>query len=161
MDTKSAKKHAFRVNDVEPSTGTGYPVPFAWVADGRVKHCVGNHAGLNAYGINIVTLQPGAASAQRHWHEQEEEFTYILSGELLLITDDGEEVVTEGMMMGFPAGFENGHHLVNRSDSSASYMEVGTRCKDEVCHYPDIDMHLVCKDGVDTFTHKDGTPYDE
>ncbi len=159
MNTATPKKHAFRVEDVAVATGTGYPAPFDSVAVGRLKRRVGDHAGLSDYGVNIVTLPPGGASAQRHWHEREEEFTYMISGELVLITDDGEEAITAGMMMGFPAGYENGHHLVNKSDSDAVYMEIGTRCPDEVCHYPDVDLHFIGKDGTETFTHKDGTPY--
>lgn len=153
------KTHAFQAEEVPVTTGTGYPAPFNSVAAGRDKRKVGDHAGLSGYGVNIVTLPPGGASAQRHWHEREEEFTYMISGELILITDDGEEIITSGMMMGFPAGYENGHHLVNRSDSAAVYMEIGTRCADEVCHYPDVDLHFIGKDGNETFTHKDGTPY--
>ena len=78
---------------------------------------------------------------------------------MILITDDGEEAVTAGHMMGFPAGYENGHHLVNRSAKDAVYMEIGTRCQNEVCHYPDIDLKYVGKNGTEIFYHKDGTPY--
>jgi len=160
MNSETNKKHAFRMEDVAITIGTDYPKPFDIIADGREKRKVGDHAGLSDYGVNIVTLPPGGASAQRHWHEKEEEFTYIMSGELVLITDDGEETVTAGHMMGFPAGYENGHHLVNKSGAPATYMEVGTRClNDEVCHYPDIDLHLICTNGPDVFSHKDGTPY--
>lgn len=159
MSDQPRKKHAFRLEDVAPITGTDYPAPFHIVAVGREKRQVGNHVGLTDYGVNIVTLPPGGASAQRHWHEKEEEFTCVLEGELVLVTDDGEETVTAGMMMGFPAGYENGHHLVNRSEENAVYMEIGTRCPDEVCHYPDIDLKYVGKDGVEAFFHKDGTPY--
>ncbi len=159
MNNGTPKKHAFRMEDVPITTGTDYPKPYDIVADGREKRKVGDHAGLNVYGVNIVSLPPGGASAQRHWHENEEEFTYIMSGELVLITDDGEETVTAGHMMGFPAGYQNGHHLVNRSEENAVYMEIGTRCRDEVCHYPDIDLRFVGRNGVDAFYHKDGTPY--
>jgi len=159
MSNEPQKKHTFRVEDVAIATGTDYPAPYDSVAIGRVKHRVGDHAGLTGYGVNIVTLPPGGASAQRHWHEEEEEFTYMIAGELTLITDDGEETVTSGMMMGFPSGYENGHHLVNRSDSNATYMEIGTRSANDTCHYPDIDLRFVGKGGVEVFTHKDGTPY--
>lgn len=153
------KKHAFTVTDVGTEIGSGYPAPFHEIGAGRHKARVGDHAGLSNYGVNIVTLPPGSGSAQRHWHELEEEFTYMISGEVVLITDDGEEVITPGMMMGWPANVANGHHLVNRSDQDAVYMEVGTRVRDEVCHYPDVDLHLVMVDGEDEFQHKDGTPY--
>ncbi len=151
----SSKKHAFTVSDVTQITGTGYPEPFNAIADGRTKHVVGDHAGLNQYGVNIVNLPPGSGSAQRHWHVDEDEFVYVITGELVLITDDGEETITPGMMMGFAAGVSNGHHLVNRSDAMAVYMETGTRGITSECHYPDIDLHVK----GDRFTHKDGTPY--
>jgi len=161
MNDNPSKKHAFRINDVEKTTGTSYPAPFDQVAEGRIKRAVGDHAGLSDYGVNIVTLPPGAASAQRHWHEQEEEFTYMMAGELVLITDDGEELITAGMMMGFPAGYPNAHHLVNRSSSNAMYMEIGTRRPQDIPHYPDVDLMLSWENGADVFTHKDGTPYPE
>lgn len=160
MDTEAPKKHTFRAEDVAEIGGTGYPPPLDRIAEGRTKRKVSDHAGLNDYGVNITTLPPGGWSAQRHWHEQEDEFIYIMSGELVLITDDGEEVVTAGHMMGFPKGVKNGHHLMNRSDKDAIYMEVGTRCMEEICHYPDVDLHMVMENGEDVFFHKDGTRYD-
>lgn len=109
----------------------------------------------------MVHLAPGQMSAQRHWHTREDEFTMMLEGEAVLVTDAGEQVVRPGMVMGFPAGAENGHHLVNRSDSVAVYLEVGTRDAMDECDYPDIDMLVRIVDGRDRFVHKDGTPYDE
>ncbi len=159
MSSETQKKHTFRVEDVSEITGNGYPPPLDRIAEGRTKRKVSDHAGLNDYGINITALPPGGWSAQRHWHEQEDEFIYIMSGELVLVTDDGEETVTAGHMMGFPKGYKNGHHLVNRSNENAVYMEIGTRCRDEVCHYPDVDLYMEMKNGEDIFTHKDGTPY--
>lgn len=158
---KTPKKHVFRAEDTKQVTGNGYPPPFNEIAMTRTKWKVSDHAGLTQYGVNITTLPPGEWSAQRHWHEQEDEFTYILSGELVLITDDGDEIVRAGDMMGFPAGVNNGHHLVNRSDKNAVYMEIGTRILNEVAHYPDVDLHVEMKDGVDVFTRKDGTPLSE
>lgn len=154
------RKHAFTLDQVKQETGSSYPDPYNDIAAGRMKARVGQYAGLKQYGVNIVTLPPGAGSAQRHWHEREDEFTYMISGEVVLITDDGEETVTAGMMMGWPANVANGHHLVNRSGEPAVYMEIGTRLADDVCHYPDIDLHLEIKDGKDAFRHKDGTPYE-
>lgn len=94
MSTETQKKHAFRLEDVAETSGTGYPAPFDRIAEGRTKRKISDHAGLSDYGVNVTTLPPGGWSAQRHWHEQEEEFTYIMSGELVLITDDGGEVFT-------------------------------------------------------------------
>ena len=153
------KKHAFTVADVDRVTGTGYPPPFNEIATNRSKAKVGDHAGLNQYGVNIVTLPPGEGSAQRHWHEQEDEFCYMISGEAILITSYGEETITAGMMMGWPRNVNNGHHLVNRSGADAVYMEVGMRVSNDVCHYPDIDLHLVIEDDDEEFQHNDGTPY--
>ena len=153
-----AKKHAFRPDTVPTQIGTSYPKPFDTIAPTRAKHALGNHAGLDQYGVNFVVLPPDEASAQRHWHRHEEEFVFILSGEVVLITDDGEETLSAGMCAGFPAGVTNAHHLVNRSRQDATYLEVGTRAKDEECFYPDIDLHLVTRDGKDRFTKKNGGP---
>jgi uncharacterized cupin superfamily protein len=153
------RKHAFTATDAEQVSGASYPPPFHEIGNGRTKAIVGERGGLNQFGVNIVTLPPGSGSAQRHWHEQEDEFAYMISGEVVLITNDGEEIITAGMMMGWPANVANGHHLVNRSNEDAVYMEVGTRVRDDVCHYPDIDLHLVIEDGDDEFQHNDGTPY--
>jgi len=161
MSTEAPKKHAFRAEDVSEISGTGYPSPLDRIAEGRTKRKVSDHAGLSDYGINITTLPPGAWSSQRHWHEQEDEFTYVMSGELVLVTDDGEETVTAGHMMGFPKGVENAHHLVNRSDKDAVYMEIGTRCMTEICHYPDVDLHMIMENDEDVFYRKDGTRYDQ
>jgi len=106
-------------------------------------------------------LPPGQASAQRHWHTREDEFVYVLEGELVLVTDAGEQMLYPGMIAGFPAGVENGHHLINRSDSAAVYLEVGTRDAMDECDYPDIDMLVRIVDGRDRFVHKDGTPYED
>ncbi len=145
-------------DDIEPRTGSIYPTEeFRRVSEGRRKRALGNAVGLNDFGVNLVELQPGAASALRHWHSREDEFVFVLSGELTLVSDDGEHVIGAGMAAGFPANDGNGHQLVNRSDAAASYLEIGTRApaEDEV-HYPDDDLHIP-KDRV--FTHKDGTPY--
>jgi uncharacterized cupin superfamily protein len=142
-----------------PRVGSIYPAPFAEPLKGREKRALGDAAGLSQFGVNLVTLQPGAWSSQRHWHENEDEFIYVLDGEVTLITDAGETVLRPGMAAGFPAGKPDGHHLINRSDRPARYLEVGTRAATEVAHYSDIDLAGRKKDGRFVFTHKNGEPY--
>ena len=146
---------------VPAQTGTSYPAPFDADCTRREKRQLGDAFGLTHFGVNMVHLSPGQMSSQRHWHTREDEFTMVLEGEAVLVTDAGEQTVTPGMVMGFAAGAENGHHLVNRSDRVAVYLEVGTRDGMDECDYPDIDMLVRIVDGRDRFVHKDGTPYDE
>ena len=152
------RTHAFRPDAVTPHIGSGYPKPFDAIAPTRAKHALGDHAGLTQYGVNFVLLPPGEASAQRHWHRREEEFVYVLSGEVVLVTDDGEEVMTAGMCVGFPADVANAHHLINRSRQAATYLEIGTRASEEECFYPDVDLHFESRDGQVFFTNKKGDP---
>jgi uncharacterized cupin superfamily protein len=144
---------------VEGRRGTIYPPAFAKGFEGRVKRALGNAGGLTQFGVNLTTLEPGAMSAQRHWHAREDEFIYVLDGELTLITDAGEEVLGPGMAAAFPAGEPDGHHLVNKSAKPASYLEIGTRSADEDAEYPDIDLRLQKRAGKVVFTHKSGEPY--
>ena len=101
---------------------------------------LGDAFGLSQFGVNLLELPPGTWSSQRHWHERQEELVYVLEGEVVLVTDEGETTLTQGMTAGFRAGTGNGHHLVNRSDRVARVIEVGTRTVEEVAHYPDIAM---------------------
>ncbi len=141
-------------------TGTSYPEPFKDKVAPREKRALGNAAGLTSFGVNLVTMPPGAWSAQRHWHTAEDEFVYILSGEATLVTDAGEQVLGPGMAAGFPAGREDGHHLVNRSDAPVVYLEFGDCRPEDQCHYPDIDLFLGRRDGTAVFTNKKGEPYE-
>ena len=144
---------------VTPRTGASYPAPFDEPCKAREKRVLGDPLGLTQFGVNLTTLPPGAWSAQRHWHRHEDEFVYLLDGEVTLISDVGEQVLTAGMAAGFPAGKEDGHHLVNRSDRPATFIEVGSRAALEQGVYPDIDMTFEIRDRKATFRHKDGTPY--
>jgi uncharacterized cupin superfamily protein len=144
---------------VPQHTGTVYPEPFKALVTGRMKQRVGDAAGLKNFGVNVVTLAPGGASALRHWHERQDEFIYVIVGELILITDDGEQTLTAGAMVGFPAGEANGHHLVNRSAIPATYLEVGDRTLEDVVHYPDNDLQATATAAGWQITHKDGRPY--
>jgi uncharacterized cupin superfamily protein len=140
-------------------TRTGYPPPFDRVVVGRERKRLGNAVGLDQFGVNLTTLKPGAASALRHWHEQEDELIFVLEGEVVLIEDDGETVLEPGDAAGFKANNPNGHHLVNKSSRDAVYLEVGTRSKHERAHYPDVDMMVVRDDKGMRYTHKNGEPY--
>jgi uncharacterized cupin superfamily protein len=145
------------VASVPQRKGSGYPAPFSEKVAGRVKRRLGDAGGLTDFGVNLTLLPPGAWSSQRHWHTAEDEFVYVLSGELTLVTDAGEETLCAGDCAAFPKNAPDGHHLINRSGAPATYLEVGTRSHEDACHYPDIDLHIDAK--LDAFTHKDGTPY--
>ncbi|GIX15107.1 MAG: transcriptional regulator [Paracoccaceae bacterium] len=138
--------------------GSGYPAPFAARVAGRFRKRLGNAAGLTQFGVNLTRLEPGAMSALRHWHENEDEFVYVLEGELVLVEEGGETRLTPGDAAAFKAGVANGHHLVNRSDRPALYLEIGTRAARERAHYPDDDLAAVKDAGGYRFTRKDGTP---
>ena len=144
---------------LKPRTGSSYPAPFAAACAGREKRALGDAFGLTQFGTNLVRLMPGAASSQRHWHSREDELVYVLEGEVVLVTDAGEQVMTPGMCAGFKAGDPNGHQLVNRSDRDAVYLEIGSRVPGDEADYPDIDMLLRLIGGKRRFVHKDGTPY--
>jgi uncharacterized cupin superfamily protein len=140
-------------------TQTIYPAVFAKAVEGRQKRKLTEALGLQQFGVNLTTLQPGAVSSQRHWHVAEDEFCYVLEGELTLISNEGEQVLGPGMAMGFPANDENGHQLVNRSAKPATYLEIGTRSSVEHVVYPDVDMNLTTAHGKSVVRKKDGTPY--
>jgi uncharacterized cupin superfamily protein len=136
--------------------GTGYPDPHAEPCLSRERWRLGDAVGLTDFGVNLLRLPAGAWSSQRHWHALEDEFIMVISGEVVLIEDEGETVLKPGDFAGFKAGVKNGHHLVNRSGQDAVILEVGSRRPDESGDYPDIDMTFSKASG---FTHRDGTPY--
>ena len=136
-----------------------YPEPFNRVVDGRERKQLGNAAGLEQYGVNLTTLKPGAASALRHWHQKEDEFVYILEGEVVLIENDGETVLKPGDAAGFKAGSGIAHKLVNRGSRDAVYFEVGTRAKAERVHYPDVDLVMERDEKGRRYLHRNGEPY--
>lgn len=138
---------------------TGYPPPFAARMTGRDRRVLGDVFGLDDFGVNHVTMAPGTSSALRHWHTLEDEFIYVLEGEVMLHTDGGLTRLTAGMCAGFKAGEANGHRLVNASSAPASYLEVGARKPADECRYPDDDLDGVVADGQWRFQHKDGRPY--
>jgi uncharacterized cupin superfamily protein len=138
--------------------GTLYPSPFDKPCRARGRKKLGDAAGLTQFGINLLRLPPGVWSSQRHWHQEQDEFVYVLSGEVVLVTDAGEETLKAGECAGFKAGDKNGHHLQNRGRSDALVLEVGSRTKSERGEYSDIDMAFDT-DAKAMYLHKDGTPY--
>jgi len=141
--------------------GTTYPPPFDLPCRGRARTKLGDAAGLTQFGVNLCRLPPGAWSSQRHWHTGEDEFVYVLSGEVVLVTDSGEEVLRAGDAAGFPANDANGHCFQNRSDREAQILEVGTRVTGDMGYYPDIDMVAPAEGKPAAYTHRDGTPYQD
>ena len=138
--------------------GSAYPPPFDAPCANRRRWKLGDAAGLTQFGVNLMRLAPGVWSSQRHWHTAEDEFVWVVSGEVVLVTDDGEEVLRAGDCAGFKAGVANGHQIRNRSDAEAVLLEIGTRAPDtDHSDYPDLDM-VVGPDEV--YRHRDGTPYD-
>ena len=137
--------------------GSGYPPPFDQPCLKRIRQALGDAAGLSQFGVNLLRLVPGGWSSQRHWHSSEDEFIYVLSGEVVLFTDSGEEVLRAGDCAGFAAGVPDGHHLQNRSEREALVLEIGSRHRDvDVCQYPDIDLRW----GSSGPTHKDGNAFE-
>ena len=140
-------------------SGSFYPAEFQAGCRGRHKQAIGDAVGLTQFGVNISRIEPGQASALRHWHEQEDEFIYMLEGELVLVEDGGETVLKPGDAAGFKAGSGNGHRLVNRSKRDAIYFEVGSRAKSERVHYPDDDLEMARDEHGRRCLHKNGEPY--
>lgn len=138
--------------------GSGYPAPFDKPCAARARQRLGNASGLTDFGVNLMRLPPGTWSSQRHWHKAEDEFVFVLEGEVVLITDSGEEILHAGDSAGFRAGVKDGHHLQNRSPRDAVVLEVGSRRPEDEGEYSDIDMRFG-RAAAGSFTHKDGTPY--
>jgi len=99
MQTKSQGR-ALDPLSLEPRTGSGYPEPYRSRVLPREKRALGDAFGLTTIGINHTILPPGRESSMRHWHTHEEEFIYVLSGEVVLRTDAGEQLLTAGMCVG-------------------------------------------------------------
>lgn len=144
--------------EVPGRSSSNYPAPFARRVHGRIKRALGDVFGVASFGVNLTTLPPGAQSALRHRHSVQDEFVYILEGELTLVTDDGETVLLPGMCAGFVHG-EAAHHLINRSGAPATYLEIGDRRPGDSGEYPNDDLVAARTDAGWRFTHKDGTPY--
>ena len=138
----SLKRPALDPKSLVPRTGSGYPEPYRSRVLPREKRQLGDALGLTRIGINLTTLPPGKESSMRHWHTHEEEFIYVLSGEVVLCTDAGEQTLTAGMCAGFPLGTSDGHQLVNRSAAPAVYLEVSNRDGADRAFYSDVDLQF-------------------
>lgn len=141
--------------------GSSYPAPFDAPCKQRHTARLSLASAVSQFGVNLVTLEPGAWSSQRHWHSKEDEFVYVLSGEVVLVEDEGETLLRAGDAAAWKGGEENGHHLQNRSAQSAQFLAIGSRIDEDSGEYPDIDLRAAprrySQGGV--FTHKDGAPY--
>jgi uncharacterized cupin superfamily protein len=147
------------IDKIAIDTRTGYPEPFRQAVVGRERKRLGNAVGLDQFGVNLSRLKPGAASSQRHWHAHEDEFVYVLEGELTLVEDDGETVLKPGDAAGWKAGVPNGHCLINRTARDAVFLEIGSRAAREVATYPDIDMRAERDEKGPRYVRKSGAPY--
>ena len=135
--------------------GSGYPAPFDTPCADRIRQRLGNAGGLTDFGVNLMRLPPGGWSSQRHWHSHADEFVFVLEGELVLIADGGETLLRAGDCAAFAKNSGDGHHMINRSDSTAVYLEVGSRSGEDLTTCSDIDMMSAAADG--RFTRKDGS----
>ena len=145
------------LDSVPEHQGSSYPAPFDRAVAARLRQRLGDAGGLTQFGVNLLRLRPGAWSSQRHWHSGEDEFVYVLSGELTLVTDRGEETLRAGDCAAFPANVQDGHHLVNHGTTTAVCLEVGTRADEDRVGYPDID--LVYDPALGGYARRDGTAY--
>src|SRR5918995_54665 len=144
---------------VPERNSTSYPEPFRAAVSGRFWRALGQAAGLTQFGVNLVRLEPGAWSSQRHWHESEDEFLIVLEGELVLVENEGETVMRAGDAAGFKAGVPNGHHLLNRTERDGVFLVVGSRAPAERAHYPDLDLLYEKTDGRVRYTDRAGRPF--
>jgi uncharacterized cupin superfamily protein len=142
-------------------TGSIYPPPYAAMMAGRSSLRLGDAGGLTQFGANLVTLEPGAISSLRHWHEKEDEFVWVVSGALTLVQDAGETAMRPGDCAAFPAGVADGHQFRNDTALAASFLVVGTRALGEVAHYSDVDLLVRIDAAGAVFTRRDGSPYEE
>ena len=154
-----AKLPALDPADVPEKRGSIYPEPFRSRMGDRMKRRLGDACGLTRFGVNLVTLGPGGQSALRHWHTLEDEFVYVLTGELVLVTNGGEQTLRPGMCAGYPGGKKDGHHFLNRSTAPATYLEIGDRTEGDNAFYPDDDLMWVEDENGTFAAHKDGRRY--
>src|SRR3954462_15527521 len=125
--------------DLPAPLGTFYPPPFDKPCRARERRKLGDAAGLTQFGVNLLRLPPGAWSSQRHWQTKSDEFVYVISGEVPLVTDSGPEILRPGDAAGFKAGDPDGHCLQNHTDVDSLILEIGTRIPGDGAHYSDID----------------------
>ena len=143
------------LDTIEQVNRTGYPPPFDEAVAGRWQRRLAPAMGLADFGASHVVLRPGAWSSQRHWHEGEDEMVIMLSGEAVLVEDEGESLMQAGDIAIFPKARRDGHHLVNRGDADCAFIAIGGGTSLGGA-YSDIDMMFTADGG---YAHKDGTPY--
>lgn len=152
------KLPALTAVEVAAKSTCGYPEPFRSRVMPREKRALGDALGLTTIGVNLTTLPPGKESSMRHYHTLEDEMIYVLEGEVVLLTDEGEQVLRPGDCAGFPAGTPNGHQLVNRSAQPVRYLEISNREDADIPVYPDVDLAYGPRpEGGFHFTRKDGS----
>ena len=155
------QKSGFDPLSLQESNATGLPDPYRAKNQERWNRRLGDHAKLTNFGVNLTRIAPGGQSSFRHAHLRQDEFVYVLKGEVQLETNARAEVLRAGLCAGFPAGSDNAHRFVNRSHEDVLLLVVGDRTEGDEVSYPDIDLHgRMGADGKYTFTHKDGTPYE-
>ncbi len=168
MKPMTLKLPAIDPADLAEQRGSTYPEPFKSRMGDRMKKRLADACSLTQFGVNLVTLGPGGQSALRHWHTHEDEFVYVLEGEVTLITDGGEQRLRAGQCAGYPAGSSNAHHFINRSGKPTRYLEVGSRNDQDQAHYPDDDLVWMnqATQQTDNYNnkntvaaHKNGKPY--
>jgi uncharacterized cupin superfamily protein len=147
------------IGAIAPVIGTLYPAPFDQPCRRRERRKLGDAGGLTQFGVNVLKLPPGAWSSQRHWHTASDEFVYVLIGEVVLVTDDGEELLRAGDAAAFKAGDADGHCLQNRSTHEVLALEIGSRVARDAGYYSDIDMVAPVDGQPAVYTRRDGTPY--
>ena len=147
------------LNTVPVKTGSIYPELYASMMQGRSSLRLGDAGGLTQFGVNLVTLEPGALSSLRHWHQNEDEFVMVTEGTCTLVQDAGAVEMRPGDCAAFPAGSPDGHHFINRTDQVARFLVVGTKAKSEVATYSDVDLRVEIEGGKARFTYKDGTDF--
>ena len=157
-DTKPGHP-AFDPAVVSETNFTSYPEPHRAVNSMRYYRRLGDHAGLKNFGVNLTRIIPQGQSSYRHAHSRQDEFVYVLEGEVVLETNEGAQTLTAGMCAGFPAGRGDAHRFVNKTDSDAKLLVIGDRTAGDEISYPDVDMHAVlAPDGVYRFSTKSGEP---
>jgi uncharacterized cupin superfamily protein len=144
------------LESIEQVNRTGYPPPFNEDVQGRWYRRLAPAAGLTDFGVSHVVLKPGAWSSQRHWHNGEDEFLVMLSGEAVLVEDDGRTILRSGDIAAWPKGSTDGHHLCNESLEDCSFVVVGGGTNTGG-GYSDIDLAFTSEG---KYVHKDGTAYE-
>ncbi len=152
-------KPAVNVDELPVQKGSTYPPALGVRSEARIKRRMGDAFGLTQFGVNHIVLVPGCESALRHWHANEDELVYVLSGSPTLVTSDGEQPLTPGMCIGFKGGCPDGHHIVNKSDADVELLEIGTRMPNDPCFYPDDDLLWIEEPGGQVAAKKSGERY--